>query len=240
MVLIMKLGKFPESVRVNHTVKLFYRKYSYRACFKIDTSLIVESTISRNWYGSRRHSNVTQLRADLKRKIESKIPDGADFRLRCEHSVVSVYLNDETLFDDLVSKMRERLHEVTIPANESHKTVMNENHRIRVRERLFYDTFRFKVKIKNTWSERFNDFDGLKQFLDNLEVDQYNNTRWKANDPLRRVFLMTEEERSRPKYRYISSSFGVYLNDEQDVMMLQLWLNKHYDSAEKVVLISEL
>jgi hypothetical protein len=30
------------------------------------------------------------------------------------------------------------------------------------------------------------------------------------------------------------------MNDEEDVMMLQLWLNNHYDSAEKVVLISEI
>lgn len=229
---------FPKGIKVRYTIKQFYKSYSYRICFKVDEEKLVYSKVSRGWYGSQQRSNLLQLRRELKYTIFDHLPDSLECKFRGEGKYVTLYLNDDSVFKDTVSKLSYCIEEVSIPTNENHKQVMEDNHRVRVRQKLFHNKYRFKVNIKNTWNDRFTDFEKLHSWLHNLENPA--GDRWMANIPLARIFKLIDQHGKNTSNKIYWSSYGVYLNDDQDVMMLQMWLHNYYDSAEKAVLISEL
>lgn len=237
MVRTMILSKFPKGIIVSTTVKMYYKKYAYRICFTVDEDNIINSNLDRTWYGHSSRMNLFTLQTELKRKIIDKLPDELECKFRAEHKTVTMYLDDEVIFEDIVGRLHHCITEVSVPANNSHKQLMMDNHRIRVRNTLFLKQYRYKVNIKNGWTWKFTEFDSLKSWLDAL--DNEDGTRWCASSPLADVLAMTAEQRAAPRFRYRYSSFSIYLSDEQDVMMLQLWLNTYYDSVEKAVLISE-
>jgi len=234
----MESAQFPDNIPKFSSEKTFFKKYSYKICFKIDESSIITSD-RKNLYSTKYWSNRANLRRDLKRLIVSRLPEGLDFRTREEGSNVSLFLDDDVAAQDIVKDLLPRVSEIYMPLNNEHKKLMHNNHRIRIRSKLFHSKYRYKLNIKNTWKDKFTNFDNLKIWLDTLEVDDGEN-RWMANTPLETVFSQSHEERSKPRYRYRFSNFAVFLNDEQDVMMLQLWLNDWYDYTEKAVLVSEI
>lgn len=229
---------FLKGLKVKHTVKQFYRTFSYRICFKIDESLLVYSQTRSSWYGRHPQSNLTQLRKDLRYKIIDQLPDDLECKLRSEGRYVTMYLNDEAVFEDLVTRLKPSIFDVSVPLNDSHKQIMEENHRIRVRKKLFHNKFRFKVNIKSSWNDKFAEFENLHAWLHNL--DDESGIRWAPNNPLKKVFRIIDSRGKYNETRYYWHNYAVYLNDDQDVMMLQMWLHNYYDSAEKAVLISEL
>lgn len=233
----MTLSKFPKGIIVSTTVKMYYKKYAYRICFTVDDDNIIKSNIGRGWYGNYAHTNLFSLTTELKHKIIGKLPDDLDCKFRAEHKIVTMYLDDEAVFEDIIAQLHHCITEVSVPANNSHRQLMMDNHRIRVRSTLFLKQYRYKINIKNGWAWKFTEFDSLRSWLDAL--DNEDGSRWCASAPLASVLAMTSEQRSAPRFRYRHSSFSIYLSDEQDVMMLQLWLNNYYDSVEKAVLISE-
>lgn len=232
---IMSSDKKPKKVSVINTAKLFFNKFPYKIVFELDRSLLVVNTGRVNYRGSV-WSNLSSVRADLIRRVKNKIPEGMDHRGRAEDLRYSLFIDDISVFENLTTVMKDWVVEVSMPSNETHLQLMKDNHRIRVRKTLFLKKYRFKVNIKSTWDNTFHDFVELRDWLDNLahedDVD-----RWEPSSSLRRMFRDIDKKLSR--YRYVNSTYSIYMNDEEDVMMLQLWLNKHYDSAEKVVLISE-
>jgi hypothetical protein len=233
----MTLSKFPKGIIVSTTVKMYYKKYAYRICFTVDDDRIIKSNLVRGWYAPYTRTNLYSLQTELKRKIIDHLPDELDCKFRGEHKIVTMYLDDESIFNDLVERLHYCITEVSVPTNNSHKQLMMDNHRIRVRNTLFLKQYRYKVNIKNGWTWKFTEFDSLNSWLNSLENED--GTRWCASSPLASVLAMTPEQRAAPRFRYRYSSFSIYLNDEQDVMMLQLWLNNYYDGVEKAVLISE-
>jgi len=203
----------------------------------VDDDKIIKSNVGRGWYGNYNRTNLYSLQTELKRKVIDNLPDELECKFRAEHKTVTMYLDDEAIFQDLIERLHYCITEVSVPTNNSHRQLMIDNHRIRVRNTLYLKQYRYKVNIKNGWTWKFTDFDSLKSWLGAL--DNEDGTRWCANSPLASVLAMTSEQRSAPRFRYRYSSFSIYLSDEQDVMMLQLWLNNYYDSVEKAVLISE-
>ena len=229
---------FPPHIKIKHTVKRFYRCFSYKICFKVDEDKIVTVSSKQTWYGNRTQSNIVQLRHELKKRIIDKLPDSLECRFRSEGKYVTMFMDDDAIFADIVSRLGNRIDEIYMPANEAHRKVMEENHRIRVRKSLFNNKFRFKVIIKSTWDNKFTDFEHLHSWLHTLEPG--GKDRWMANIPLARIFKIIDKFGKYNLTKQYWSEYAVYLNDDQDVMMLQLWLNNYYDSAEKAVLVSEL
>lgn len=235
MVLIMNFAKH---IDVNYTVKRFYKCYSYKICFKIDESKLVTISTRNTWYGSRNQTNVLELRHELKKRVIDKLPDSLECKFRGEGKYLTMFLDDHKIFEDMVNRLGSDITEIYMPANESHRKVMEDNHRVRVRKTLFHNKFRFRVNIKRAWDDKFTDFENLHSWLNTLEKG--GGDRWMANIPLGRIFKIIDKLGKYSSTKYYWSEYAVYLNDEQDVMMLQLWLNNYYDSAEKAVLISEL
>lgn len=220
--------------RIVYTERTFYKKYSYKLCFVIDYTPLSGLTARSSQYWSTR----TTLRRDLRKKLVAAMPD-VDYRTREEGRNVNIFLDDDAVANMITLKFQESLEEVHMPLNEQHKQLMHGNHRIRIRNKLFYNKYRYKVHVKNFVLNRFTNFEKLKYWLNSLDVENDEN-RWAANNPLKSAFDMSEEERTKPKFVYRFSDFAVFLNEEQDVMMLQLWLNEWYGGTEKAVLISEI
>jgi hypothetical protein len=152
----------------------------------------------------------------------------------------SIFIKDETLFEELLIKLQSCVTEVAVPSSAEHRQLMEDNHRVRVRPTLFLGKYRFKVNIRNNWDNKFTDFEQLQSWLENLENED-DVDRWQPNSPLERLFQEIKQKvANKSRYRYVYSKLSIYMNDDQDVMMLQLWLNNHYDGAEKAVLISEI
>lgn len=239
MARIMNSDKILKRIKVHNTARLFYNKYPYKIVFKIDESLLIRNS-SRPTYRSSNWANHLELRYDLIRRVTNKMPDDTDFRSRFEDLHYSVFIKDESLFEELLIKLQDCVTEVSIPSSPEHRQLMEDNHRVRVRPTLFLGRFRFKVNIRNNWDNKFEDFEKLQDWLENLEHED-DVDRWQPNAPLERLFQEIKENSAKKnRYRYVYSKLSIYMNDDQDVMMLQLWLNKHYDSAEKAVLISEI
>lgn len=239
MAQIMNSDKILNRIKVYNTDRLFYNKYPYKIVFKIDESQLIKSNI-RPHYRSSNWANHLELRYDLIKRVKNKMPADADYRGRFEHMHYSVFVKDETLFEELLTKLQDCVTEVSIPSSVEHRQLMEENHRVRVRPTLFLGKYRFKVNIRNNWDNKFEDFEQLQIWLENLQHED-DVDRWQPNAPLDRLFREIKENSAKKnRYRYVYSKLSIYMNDDQDVMMLQLWLNKHYDSAEKAVLISEI
>lgn len=239
MVWIMNSDKVLDRIKIHSTARLFYGKYPYKIVFGIDESQLIKNT-QRVAYRRSDWANHLELRYNLIKRVKNKMPAGTDFRSRFEYLHYSVFVRDQAVFEELLTTLQDCVTEVSIPSSEEHRQIMEDNHRIRVRPTLFLGKFRFRVNIKNNWGNKFAEFEKLQDWLENLEQSD-SLDRWQANSPLERLFLEIKQQTSqRNRYRYVYSKLSIYLNDEQDVMMLQLWLNNHYDSAEKVVLLSEV
>jgi hypothetical protein len=233
---IMNSDQKPKKVSVINTARLFFNKFPYKIVFELDKSLLVRSNNRISYRGSV-WSNLSSIRSDLIRRIKYKIPEGVEHRGRAEDIRYSLFIDDHAVFENILDTMKDYVVEVSMPTNETHLQLMKDNHRIRVRPTLFLKKYRFKVNIKSTWDNTFTDFAELRDWLDNLKHED-DVDRWELGGSLRRMFRDIGKNISR--YRYVNSAYSIYLSDEEDVMMLQLWLNNYYDSAEKVVLISEI
>lgn len=229
----MELAQLP-NIKIVYTERTFYKKYSYKLCFVIDYTGLQGLTARSSKFWSIR----TTLRRDLRKKLVAAMPD-VDYRTREEGRNVNIFLDNDVAATEIALKFQESLEEIHMPLNEQHKQLMHNNHRIRIRNKLYYNKYRYKVHVKNFVLNRFTNFENLKSWLGALDVEN-DETRWAANAPLKAAFSMSEEERIKPKFVYRFSDFAVFLNDEQDVMMLQLWLNEWYGGTEKAVLISEV
>lgn len=231
MVKIMQLTHLSESTKLVHTERLFFKKFAYKICFVIDCSELGARSYSNTDYWLKR----SRLRTELRNQISANLDDH-EYRTRQEGNSVSFFLNSSAIVDELSKKFKDSIIEIHMPLNDEHTRLMQENHRIRIRNTLFYDKYRYKVNIKSNNVDRFDD---LKTWLYSLETDK-NENRWMPNSPLKYVFNMSGTERKKPRFSYRYSSFAVFLNDEQDVMMLQLYLNDWYLGTEKAVLVTEI
>lgn len=235
----MNFTQLPDHLVTIVTERIFYKKFSYKICFRIDETelsklkTVVNYKISHSYWTGR-----TVLRESLRKKITNILPENVDYRTRSEGEIVTLFIDNDDVALDIVNKLVENVKEIHLPLNDSHKKLILDNHRNRVRKTLFHNKFRYKVNIKNDWNERFRKFDELKTWLDSM--GGIDDTRWMPNSPLGSVFKMSDAERTKPKFRYRFSNYAMFLNDEQDLMMLQLWLHEWYWYTEKAVLISEI
>lgn len=234
----MQLQQFPSHIPKINTEKTFFKKYSYKISFLIDEKQL-KDLISSAGLSHKYWTNRAELRTELRLKIIDHLPIGTDFRTREEGFCVSLFLDDDAAAAKVANELAHCVKEIHAPTSDKHKQLMHENHKIHIRNTLFYNKYRYKVVIKNLWNDRFKNFDSLKEWLDALSCDD-GEARWMANQPLSAVFSSSIEERNKPRFRYRYSHYAVFLNDERDVMMLQLWLNEWYERTEKAVLIAEI
>jgi hypothetical protein len=175
------------------------------------------------------------VRREQKKLLESiaLIVTTDDYRMRTEWYTVSLFINDESIIKELISKMSNDIYEIHGPTNEAHKEVIDNSRRIRVRKKLFEETFKFKVYLTRSWKHRETHYVDVKEWL--YGIENPNDSVWKVNSCLSLHFNYT------PKYRNkIGYTTAVYLNDPHDLMMFQMKFHDIISYIEEAVLLSDL
>lgn len=215
----------PKFVKQFSIEKKYYKKYFYKIVLQVDLSKI-KPGISRPWGFTALYT----ARQDLLQEIVNLPIQDADCKIRSENRWVSVFTNDTEFIELLFHDLSHRIIEYHRPVSDSHKEVVDQNRRIRVRKQLFENQFKYKVYFSQHWKYRTDAYADIKLWLDGIE--NTNETRWAVNKTLQQYF---NSQRG-----YKGYTVAVYLNEPEDLMMCQVRFHSEIEYIEEAVLISSL
>ena len=218
----------PKSVKQYSIERKYYKKYFYKIVLKIDESKLKPGVprIYHPWGFSAMYN----LRQELIKEIVNLPIQDADCKIRSESRWVSVFTNDTAFIEMLFKDLGHRIEEYHRPVSENHKEAVDQNRRIRVRQRLFENEFKYKVYFSQDWKHRADSYSDVKNWLYGL--DNTNGARWAVNKTLRQYFDSISG--------YKGYTAAIYLNDAEDLMMCQMRFHNEIDYIEEAVLISSL
>lgn len=217
----------PKSVKQYSIERKYYKKYFYKIVLKVDDSKIKPGIPRIYQWG---FSALYAARQELIKEIAGLPIQDADCKIRSEARWVSVFTNDTKFIELLFRDLGHRIIEYHRPVSDSHKEVVDQNRRIRVRRRLFENEFKYKVYFSQDWKYRSDAYADIKLWLDGLE--NTGNTRWAVNKTLQQYFSSTRG--------YKGYTVAVYLNEPEDLMMCQVRFHSEIEYIEEAVLVSSL
>jgi len=224
----------PIDIAVKYIQKKFYNKYIYKLEFDIPLKDSSPPRMSYPHYVRYSSSQARQKSQQLANTIERLITD-KDCRFRIEYSSVSFFTNSEADVIEIVkNKNLEKLTAIHRPVSDQHVTTIEFNKRIRVRNALFDDRFRYKVYLNNIYKLKETQFADIKSWAE--VTDNPDESRWGVNGNLRR-FL---ELRPGDSARGIGWTIAVFLHVPENLMMFQLKFHNYISFIEEAVLISEV
>lgn len=200
------------------TRKLYYKKWTHRVCFRVE----------RNWYPEatrRQRKKVTpyiiyeELGADWSEKdyrtLESSTWSARDYSL-------TVYFKDEKILELLKSKFDYAIEEIEKPESDKHIQAL-ETEKCLVREKYFYDTYPYAIRIKpdtSNWGSRKTQFDRLIKWVNTAQKNV---------------------KRTGKDYVRINSEWNmtIFFQNAQDAMLFRLSNPDDIKSVERIKLISD-
>lgn len=227
MALIMNLS-IPKTVKQYSIERKYYKKYFYKIVLRIDESKL-KPGVPRIYHPFGFTAMYT-ARQELIKEIAALPIQDADCKIRSENRLVSVFTNDVKFIELLFRDLSHRIIEYHRPVSDNHKEVVDQNRRIRVRQRLFENQFRYKVYFSQDWKHRTDKYSEVKLWLDGIE--NTHGTRYAVNKTLRQYF------NNIPGYKGYTAA--IYLNDAEDLMMCQMRFHSEIEYIEEAVLISSL
>jgi len=223
---IMKLV-IPKFVKQFSIERKYYKKYFYKIVLKVDDN-VVKTSVPK-MYHAFGFSALYAARTNLVKEIAALPIQDADCKICSESRWVSVFTNDTALIELLFRDLSYRITEYHSPISDAHKSAVDQNRRIRVRKRLFENSFKYKVYFTQDWKHRTDRYLDVKNWLTGLEN---NGARWAVNKTLQQYF------NNIPGYKGYTAA--VYLNDPEDLMMCQIRFSNEIYYIEEAVLISSL
>jgi len=218
----------PKSVKQYSIERKYYKKYFYKIVLEVDMSKIKPGV--PRMYHPWGYSALYSARQDLLNEIVALPIADADCKIRSESRSVSVFTNDTDFIELIFKHLGHRIIEYHRPVSAEHISVVDQNRRIRVRQRLFENDFKYKVYFSQDWKHRADAYSDVKNWLYGL--DNTNGTRWEVNKTLRQYFD------SIPGYKGYTAA--IYLNEPEDLMMCQMRFHSEIEYIEEAVLISSL
>lgn len=218
----------PKTVKQYSIERKYYKKYFYKIVLRIDESKLKPGV--PRIYHPFGFTAMYMARQELIKEVAALPIQDADCKIRSENRLVSVFTNDVKFIELLFKDLSHRIVEYHRPVSDNHKDVVDQNRRIRVRQRLFENNFKYKVYFNQDWKLRNDRYSEVKLWLDGLE--NTNETRYAVNKTLRQYF------NGIPGYKGYTAA--VYLNDPEDLMMCQMRFHNEIDYIEEAVLISSL
>lgn len=217
--------------------KLYYKKYPICVRFYSSTENRYDNFSSENW------------RRDLYRygEITRWIKRNATFDYRTRHDChLAVYLPDLDAFNLVWSRYRQEIETIEAPASEEHNDTMISDLSITVREKLFYNKYRYKVSSYLYRSQ-------MDKWIELLELceSSFDENSYKLNPTLKNYIQnkMTEQEMQKlapsslfRMRRWIpySGTATVYLKEYDDVCTLHLVFKDIITETSKIILTTEL
>jgi hypothetical protein len=186
---------------------LFWGKYS----FKIVVSM---KTTYSNWWDAAKRSKelVTVLKHCPDEEVKS-------WRYISNYDNVVVFFEHQDDFDHFIEKFKGNIREVWKPLSEKQTELHNDDHKLVVREKLFYGKFDWCVTL---------------QLCDRMVRDEIRD--WTAG-----FFEVEEGPLVNDRLHYSDGRhIKLYLCDESDVLMVKLAQSGRIRKIEKVVLTETL
>jgi hypothetical protein len=219
-----------KEVLIKFIQKKFYRKYIYKLEYQVPRAYapVLNSFYKRSQLTSRKNSMM------LSNTIQRIVTD-QDYRFRIEQNTLSFFTNSEKDVITLISdKSIEKLICINRPINSLHVDTIEINKRIRVRNNLFQDKFKYKVYFKNIYKLKDSGFADIRNWTEITE--NIDDNRWGLNNNLKQFLSLKPGESD----RNIGWTIAVFLNDPEDLMMFQLKFHDSIDFIEEAVLLSDL
>jgi hypothetical protein len=226
----------PTGVDVRFIQKKFYNKYIYKLEFNTKLPKMSMAAASGNKYSYYVRSStapIRQLTQQLANTIERIITD-KDCRFRVECNSLTFFTNNEQDVIKLIASNTEKLVAVYRPSSQEHINTIELNKRIRVRNILFDNRFKYKVYLGNIYKMKETKFAEIKAWAEVTENPD--GTRWGTNGNLHRYLNLKPDEQGRG----IGWTIAVFLNEPEDLMMFQLRFHNYISYIEEAVLLSEL
>jgi hypothetical protein len=222
--------KLPNKHSPKYISKKFYDKYFCKLVLKIDESKIKATKIATGfrptWSRYSSYTNRFELLGQLVKDVK-KIIINDDYRLRAEGRHLSIFTNDVSDLNAIMSQLPQHFYQIQMPINSNHSDVLDRHRAVVVRNTLFDKKFKFKVYLKGDYSLRESRYNDVKLYLENI-------TNYGLNSTLERFFYTNNISRG------IGWTAAVYLDDPSDLMMFQLRFNNDIQKIEEAVLISSL
>lgn len=218
----------PKTVKQYSIERKYYKKYFYKIVLRIDESKLKPGV--PRIYHPFGFTAMYMARQELIKEVAALPIQDADCKIRSENRLVSVFTNDVKFIELLFKDLSHRIVEYHRPVSDNHKDVVDQNRRIRVRQRLFENNFKYKVYFNQDWKLRTDRYIDVKNWLDGIE--NTGGIRWAVNKTLRQYFD------SIPGYKGYTAA--IYLNEPEDLMMCQMRFHSEIQYIEEAVLISSL
>jgi hypothetical protein len=227
-----QLKKLPQ-YKIAH--KMYYKKYPI--CIR---------------FSSDEHNGMTGILAwssSLKKAIEIKswIQENCkgDYRTRHDYHL-AVYLKDIEMLNKIYQQYKKIITSIEAPSTESHHNKMIDDLNITVRDKLFYNEYRYKIKSylyradMDQWEELIDVIEG------SMEADSYRMNpmlrEYKQNKRLDEDVKSKSPQSILRMHRWIpySGTATVYLKEYDDVCTLHMMFKDIITSTTKIILKSEL
>ena len=218
----------PKTVKQYSIERKYYKKYFYKIVLRIDESKLKPGV--PRIYHPFGFTAMYMARQELIKEVAALPIQDADCKIRSENRLVSVFTNDVKFIELLFKYLSHRIVEYHRPVSDNHKDVVDQHRRIRVRQRLFENNFKYKVYFNQDWKLRTDRYIDVKNWLDGIE--NTGGIRWAVNKTLRQYFD------SIPGYKGYTAA--IYLNEPEDLMMCQMRFHSEIQYIEEAVLISSL
>ena len=146
-----------------YTSKLWYKKYAYKIRVLLP---------GRGW------TDVDGHRQTLISSLNNL--NISDYKI-CGFKFLRIYLMDKTSYDSLLLKLKIEKFKITHelePVNNDQLEILQNNHRVVFRKRLYHGNFRFKINlkfgVKQSWGEKNWELDPVdKEWLTNSFGNDY-------------------------------------------------------------------
>lgn len=205
-------------MKVVPTQRLYFKRFTH--CIKLNFS---DTKIPKNEYSSR-SLTVRSVKAWLKERgvanrtrVDWGYADYKNDRTQVR-LVLSVFLNDQSTFNDMVSEYQSNLDWISKPLNDQHQSLLLSNTEIQFRDRLIYKRFRYRILFKGGWHK-----ENVQEIVDWIQAQ-----------------FVDKEHGRRGEYLLLKGwSPSLYLIDDSDVTLVRLGLGEHIINVLRVDLFSD-
>ncbi len=201
-------------MKVNHTQKLFWKKWPYKAIIQIEN----RRSHTGSYYTRKNSFERLEEFARVKRWCLKNFPKAG---IRCETNL-SIFLATEDELNSLLDHYGHKVLAVWKPQSETAKDLLTDHEFDVVRDRLWYGKYpiRARIPFNNTLVEK--GIDSIKTALPSLN-------EWHCAGTLNEMLLKGSKSRygwGQPLY--------LYLSDADDAAMLRLMCGDYIERFERI------
>lgn len=243
----MKMAQNIKDNKIRLTEKLFYNKFPYRLSFKfplITSHQYLPFKMYDNYGQS--HTTLQSQRLDKESPEYIRTATKLDFILktfptdsyttRTEKEIALFLLTLEQVDLILAHTGIDRVSCLTKPINKKHYDLLKDNTTLIFKKDKFWKNYNIKVNLKFSDNFKNKTVPWLTEFLNNSE----NKKSYRVNAPLGRMLRSKDRTWQYLHRQDLFLGHSLYVETEEDLMMIKLAIGEDIASVYRVILFEEL